>query len=147
MTEKSFKNPICLAAFFALMTSCGPLGLQIDHFPVSKKHLPSSFVRSPDPQQDKDFQGEMILVYYHIKEQELQKDSVIYLELLFKDLSTKALSLPIARTKGVEKIEFLNEEFLSHGPMVGYRATICQYEVKSPLWVKIIEIDGRKIRP
>jgi len=89
----------------------------------------------------------MILVYYNIKEQELQKDSVIQLELLFKDLSTKTLSLPITKTKGVEKMEFLNEEFLSHGPMVGYRAILSRYEVKSPLWAKIIEIDGKRIRP
>jgi hypothetical protein len=147
MSEKSLWNPICLVVFFALLTSCGPLGLQIDHFPLSKKHLPSSFARSPDPQQDKDFQGEMILVYYQIKEQELQKDPVIHLELLFKDLSTKTLLLPIKKTKGVEKIEFLNEEFSKHGRMVGYRATLCQYEIKSPLWAKVIEIDGKKIQP
>jgi hypothetical protein len=48
----------------------------------------------------------MILVYYQIKEQELQKDPVIHLELLFKDLSTKTLLLPIKKTKGVEKISF-----------------------------------------
>lgn len=147
MSKKSFWTPLYHAVFIALLTSCGPSGLQIDHFPLSKKSLPSSFVRSPDPQQEKDFQGEMILVYYQIKEQELQQDSVIQLELLFKDLSTKTLSLPIKKTKGVEKIEFLNEEFLSHGPMVGYRATLCHYEIQSPLWAKIIEIDGKKIRP
>jgi len=147
MSKKSLWKPTCLAVFFVLLTSCANSGLQIDHFPLSNKHLPSTFARSPDPQQEKDFRGEMILVYYNIKEQELQKDSVIQLELLFKDLSTKTLSLPITKTKGVEKMEFLNEEFLSHGPMVGYRAILSRYEVKSPLWAKIIEIDGKRIRP
>jgi hypothetical protein len=32
-------------------------------------------------------------------------------------------------------------------PFFGYRATLCQYEIKSPLWAKVIEIDGKKIQP
>lgn len=143
--KKLFSNSLCIA-FFAILTSCKTLGLQVDHFPITKKHLPSSFVRSPDPQQEIDFQGEMILVYYNILKSELKEDTAIYLELLFKDLSAQTLCLPIFKEKGVEKIEFLNEDFLSHGPIIGYRATLYNYETKSPLWVKIIEIDGKRLQ-
>ncbi|MFZ4773362.1 MAG: hypothetical protein ACOYK9_05170 [Chlamydiia bacterium] len=132
----------CLVCF-----SCGSKGVQVDHYLINHSYLPSTFVRSPDPLQEGEFIGETVIISYNLPQEVFEQHRCIEARFVFKNLTEITYSIPLQSARGMEKIEWVNEEFKAHGPILGYEVEVGKYKTRSPLYSKIIEIDGRTLRP
>ncbi len=110
-------------------------------------YLPSTFARSPDPLQAEDFKGEMILISYNLPQEVFEKTPTLDVRLLFKNLTERSFLIPLNRSKGVERVEIVQEEFEQYGSILGYCVTCGKLKVESPVYASMITIDGKTIRP
>jgi len=135
-----------LFVFLFFLVGCNRTGLEVEHFLVDKRNLPSTLTLSPDPLQDEDYKGQILLIKYGMPNQLFLERAPLVARFLFKNLDEKTLVFHPDKKTGVERIEWSGKDFLHHGPVVGYHVSLGDFVVKSPLYAEIIEIDGQRLR-
>jgi hypothetical protein len=132
--------------FLVFMIGCGRYGIDVNHFVVDRSYLPSTFVGSNDPLQQQPFAAEIILIHYNLKENSNNTPIEGIFEAFFQDLSYKTFVFSLDNLKGTKQLEIGYEDLQQRGPILAYRVAAGDMDVKSPMFCRIFEIDGRKIQ-
>ncbi len=130
---------------FLLLSSCQKQKIEVEHFSVSKKNLPSTFALSPDPQQEKDYSGEIFLIHYTITDEQLRSKSPVIAQFLLEDLQEFQTEFIPTQKRGFERFEWVNESFEEHGAVLGYQVCYQDFCLKSPLFRQMIEVDHKRL--
>ena len=131
-----------LCLFF---TCCSRHGLEVNHFVITNNYLPSAFAKTPDPSQIEPFQKQILLISYRLPTETKIDGLELKLEILFKDLSQKEVILDLKGLKGTIEYIIEGEDFNKYGPILGYRVQAGNFQSVSPLFRKMLTIDGKKI--
>lgn len=131
---------LCLFFF-----GCTKQQIEVEHFFVDKKSLPSTFARSPDPEQDKEYLGQIFLIHYSLNDEGLKSQTPIVAQFLLEDLQEFTTEFVPNQKRGAKRMEWINDSYQKHGPIIGYRVCFKDFTVESPLFREMIEVDKKRL--
>ncbi|MFZ4673361.1 MAG: hypothetical protein ACOYL1_03330 [Chlamydiia bacterium] len=134
-----------ILAMVLLLSSCQKQQIEVEHFAVSKKNLPSTFTLSPDPQQEEGYFGEIFLIHYTLTDKQLGSKTPVIAQFLLEDLQEFQTEFIPTQKRGFERLEWINESFQKHGAVIGYQVCYQDFCLKSPLFRKMIEVDHKRL--
>lgn len=132
--------------FLTVLSSCRGTQIEVEHFYVSKKNLPSTFALSPDPLQDEEYSGQIFFIHYAISDAQFSQKKPIVVQFLLEDLQEFQTVFTPNQKKGTNRIEWINAPFKEHGPVIGYQVSLQDFCVKSPLFRKMIEVEQKRLK-
>lgn len=129
------------------LVACGSKSLSIRQEYLSKKLLPSNYIRTPDPLLKKRFLGERLIVNWSLPKTFQTKDNTfLNLEILFSNHTEDDITLRLCKTKGTFVYTLEDEKYKEKEGIAGYKAVIYKngqafdtWEHK--VWAKPIHFD------
>lgn len=125
--------------------SCAPyLSIQTQY--LSREHLASFHVGTPDPKLNEPVIGQRLLIQWSLPAQEIKSEQLIlFLKVRYRNHQEKEVSIPIQNKRGTYLYIIENEEYLQTGGILTYFAEIrseaCVLVTwKHPLWTQLIQL-------
>jgi hypothetical protein len=131
-----------LSFFFCIFFGCTSPYLHVKQEAISKKNHASNFASTPylEPL----LLGDSIIIHWYLPKKELLNKPVLCLEVLYKDLTVKKVSLPMEKPLGTFTFSLIGEAFAKKEGIFSYQVKVMKkeellIEYKQALWTPLIQ--------
>lgn len=136
-----------LPIFFLIFSGCNHYGLMVHQQHININSLASTHVGSPDPLHCCPPTGKMVVLEWWIPSMILKCEPRLILHLIFWNFTERTIEYPITSKIGYHTFDLIDEDFITTGGILTYKAEIVTYdgeiyrEWKHQLWVELIQMN------
>lgn len=138
-----------LFLFLFLLTSCYKNHLYVQIENVDKNQLASSYIKSPDYRQKRNFYGQRVIIGWYFPKELFKKGLFVYLTVRFWDNKEVIKVFKVKKMHGIGSFYFPNKDRSKKNKILTYKVEVFTKEKelvdvwKHQFWTELIDVDKR----
>ncbi|MDX8430492.1 MAG: hypothetical protein SNF33_01615 [Candidatus Algichlamydia australiensis] len=127
------------------LASCAPYSVGVKRLSYGRGNLSSTWVGSPDPEQENPPKGQKLFITYRIPPSRVRNAPMLSLHVIFRNYTEEVITFPIHQQSGNFLYELMNEKFQEKGGFLTYKAELVNKEGevladwRQQMWVELIQ--------
>lgn len=127
------------------LVGCAPYAVNVKRLSYGRGSLASTWVESPDPDQENPPKGQKLFITYRIPPGVGREPPTLSLHMIFRNYHEETITYPIHQQAGNVLYELMNEKFKETGGFLTYKAELVDKKGKvladwrQQMWVELIQ--------